>query len=93
VLQLGFVCLLILEWHWLTSIQNKALVADIQSHAASQKQWLGRWEEQIIMLQLKKKSFENIKRKQVQNISCFAKNLEGLAEVVVCLGHHFLAAS
>jgi len=55
VLQLGFVCLLILELHWLTSLQNKALLADIQSHAASQKQWLGRGEEQIIMLQLKKK--------------------------------------
>jgi len=49
------VCVLILELHWLTSFQNKALLADTQSHAASQKQWLDRWEEQIIMLQLKKK--------------------------------------
>jgi hypothetical protein len=84
---------LILEWHWLTSFQNKALLVDIQSHVESQKQWLVRWEEQTIMLQLKKKkSFENVKRKQVQNISRSALGDGGLAEVVVCLGHQFLAA-
>jgi hypothetical protein len=55
MLRLGFVCLLLLELHWLTSLQNSALLADIQSHAASEKQWLDRWEEQIIMLQFKKK--------------------------------------
>lgn len=76
VLQLGFMCLLILGLHWLTSLQNKLLLADIQSRAASQKQGFDRWEKQTINLWLKKKSsFENIKRKQVPNISCFAKNL------------------
>ena len=55
VLQLGFVCLLILELHWLISLQNKLSLADIQSRAASQKQRFDRWVKQIIKLQLKKK--------------------------------------
>jgi hypothetical protein len=74
VLQLGFVSLLILDLPWLISLQNKALLADIQSHAASQRQWLDRWEKQIIMLRgggggrKKKKKIKNLKK-----ILCFCK--------------------